>query len=289
MSEYFKNSMVIITGAASGIGRELLIQFAEKKVPIIALDIDYEGLEESKNLAKKHSDDIKIFTIDLGNKEQINDFAAQIIPTLNNRKLILINNAGVALLTGNFDDTSLENMEWLFNINYWGAVRLTKAFYPYMIKMDKGHIVNVSSIFGLGGFAYQSAYCSSKFAIRGFTETLRMELLYSNIQTTCVHPGGIKTNITKNSRSSEKLSPAHQQVADTFAKMARTTPQKAASKIIEAIERKKEKLLIGPDAYLVDTLIRLFPVLYTKLAVNGLEKVFSDPYKIVEKTSPFKK
>jgi butyryl-CoA dehydrogenase len=285
MSEYFKNSIVIITGAASGIGRELLVQFSEKKVPIIALDIDSKGLEESKKLAQKDGAEIITYTIDIGNKEQINDFAAQIIPTLNNRKLILINNAGVALMTGNFDDTTLENMEWLFDINYWGAVRLTKAFYPYMIKMDKGHIVNVSSIFGLGGFAYQSAYCSSKFAIRGFTETLRMELLYSNIQTTSVHPGGIKTNITKNSKSSEKLSAAQQQVADRFAKMARTTPQKAAAKIIKAIENKKQKLLIGPDAYVVDILVRLFPVLYTKLSVNGLEKVFSDPYKIIEKNT----
>lgn len=281
---YFQNSVVVVTGAASGIGRQLCLQLIEKNARVVACDINLKGLEETKSfIPKEKQENITTKTLDVADKNAVKNFAESVLKDLKGEKLILINNAGVALFTGSFEDTTLEDIEWLFNINFWGVVALTKAFYHYFLKQNEGHIVNVSSVFGLGGFAFQNAYSPSKFAVRGFTETLRMELLETKIITTSVHPGGIKTNITKNSKVSEKLKETQGEVNERFSKMAKTTPEKAAATIIKGIENKKQRILIGTDAYLIDFITRLFPVRYSKLAVRGLERVFSNPYKILER------
>ncbi len=188
----FQNATVIITGAGSGIGRQLTIQAAAEGARVIATDINEGGLAETKNLS---SGNVTTAQLDVANADAILVFAAQTIPTLDNQRLILVNNAGVALGSGPFSTTDLADFEWLLSINLWGVVRMTKAFLPYMLEQNQGHIVNLSSVFGLAGVMHQSAYCTAKFGVRGFSDVLRMELLDTKIGVTCVHPGGIKTNI----------------------------------------------------------------------------------------------
>jgi butyryl-CoA dehydrogenase len=270
---YFKNSVVVITGAASGIGQQLAIQASQLGAAVIATDINVPGLEETR----KAGNDIKIQLLDVADKDAIQGFADGLIPTLNGKKLVLINNAGVALLSGSFHETTLEDIEWLFNINFWGVIRMTKAFYPYFISRNEGHIVNISSVFGLGGFLHQSAYSPSKFAVRGFTETLRMELIGTGICTTTVHPGGINTAITSNANARGRFADHQHHSVKEFAKIAGTSPEKAARTILAGMARKKQRILIGNDALMIDIATRLFPVAYSSIAAKRSKKLFSEP------------
>ena len=273
-NSYVSNSVVIITGAASGIGRELAIQAAQQGASVIATDVNEDGLLETRQHVVQQ-ERIQTYLLDVASPEAIKQFADQIIPTLAGRNLVLINNAGVGLLSGSFDQTEVADMEWLFAINFWGAVRLTKAFYPYFLNQQKGHIVNISSVFGLIGFPHQSAYSPAKFALRGFTETLRIELMGTGVRTTSVHPGGINTSIAKNSRVMSHMTSTHSQAIDQFAQVARTQPREAARQILRAVERKKQRLLIGSDARLLDLLVRLLPVGYSRLIKQRTDKAFA--------------
>lgn len=271
------SNILLITGAASGIGRALSLQAAEKGATVIATDYHEAGLTETQTLAQNKGFSIIIHPLDVSNAEAIVDFAAKIIPTLQGKRLVLVNNAGVSLLSGNFAKTSLEEFEWLMNINFWGVVRMTKAFYPYFLQENQGHIVNISSIFGLGGVADNAAYCSAKFGVRGFTETLRMELLGTNVRTTSVHPGGVKTNIVKSGRLGAQHPQADKdKTVNRFAKQALSTPEKAASDILHAIETGKERVVIGRDGYLFDFITRLFPVLYSKIVRKSMSRTFDN-------------
>ena len=278
-SSLFQSSVILITGAASGIGRQLAVQGAARGASILATDIDSKGLLETKNLAT-HPHLIDTHVLDVADPVAIQAFAAQIVPELGSRTLILINNAGVGLFTGSFEHTSLDDFEWLLSINLWGPIRMTKAFYPYLLQHSRGHIVNISSIFGLAGVANQSAYCTSKFGVRGFTESLRMELLGTGIHTLSIHPGGISTNIVRNAtpRGPVATVAMHQQSIRTFEQAARTTPEKAARLILDAIETKKERLVIGPDGQALDWVTRLLPVRYTRIIMKQIEKTFTNPY-----------
>jgi NAD(P)-dependent dehydrogenase (short-subunit alcohol dehydrogenase family) len=174
----------------------------------------------------------------------------------------LINNAGVGLL-GTFEQISIEDFEWLMKINFWGVVYGCKAFLPILKKEQHAHIVNVSSVFGLIAPEEQSAYCSSKFAVRGFTESLRHEMAGTNISVCCVHPGGIKTNIARNARVG-RSAPAEwkQQGADFFDKVAKTSSDEAADVILRGIRDNNPRILIGKDARAISTISRLFPRKY---------------------------
>ena len=153
----FPNAVAIITGAASGMGQHMAVQAAQKGGHVIATDVNEEGLAETQAMAKALGFSIQTQHLDVSNKAAIDAFAQQTLPILNNRKLILINNAGIGLMSGNFNDTHLDDFENLLNINLWGVIRMTKAFYPYLIAQNEGHIVNISSVFGLGGVMFQSA------------------------------------------------------------------------------------------------------------------------------------
>ena len=254
------HTVFIITGAASGIGRQLAIQGAHQGADVIALDLNEAGLRET---AAEHPK-ISARKLDVSDAEQVRLFAAETIPTLEGRKLALVNNAGVSLVSGDFKNTSLEDMEWLMNINFWGVVRMTKAFYPYLLKQDQGHIVNVSSVFGLAGMLHQCAYSPSKFAVRGFTETLRMELIGTGILTHSVHPGGVDTDIVRNGKFTGAMSRDPQLHIRNFSRMAKTRPEDAARVILEGMAKKRERILIGKDARMMDRLVRLYPVGYSK-------------------------
>lgn len=271
----FQNATVIITGAGSGIGRQLTIQAAAEGAHVIATDIDEAGLAGTK---QQSSGRVTTIQLDVSDADAILTFARQTIPTLANQRLILVNNAGVALGSGPFSATELDEFEWLLNINLWGVVRMTKAFLPYMTAQAAGgHIVNVSSVFGLAGVMNQSAYCTAKFGVRGFSDVLRMELLDTNIGVTCVHPGGIKTNIAANARvgrSGFVTDAMHQQGAVSFEKVAKTTPQEAARQIWNGVRQNKARILIGADARQIDWLTRLFPTRYVRLMRRQIEKAF---------------
>lgn len=270
----FLNSIVVVSGAGSGIGRQLALQAAARAAKVFATDINAKGLEETREAGRKHQLDIEIHQLDVADKEATFSFADKVIPLLEGRRLILINNAGVSLCSGGFQHTELEDFARLLNINLWGTIYLTKAFYPYFLERNEGHIVNLSSVFGLMGVANQAAYCTSKFAIRGFTETLRMELQGTGIRTTCVHPGGIKTNIVRAAPPKGTLATdaMHRKLVKSFDRMALTTADKAARLILNAVEKKKQRLLIGPDGKGLDWVTRLFPVLYTSLLKRQLGK-----------------
>ena len=187
---------------------------------------------------------------------------------------LIINNAGVAL-GSTVENTNYEDFEWLMGINFWGVVYGTKAFLPMIKQAGEGHIVNISSIFGLIGVPTQSAYNAAKFAVRGFTESLRMELELEgvNISCTSVHPGGIKTNIAKNARMGSDVEKVTGMDAEKsrqeFEKLFRTTPEEAASTIIKGIRGNKRRVLIGADAVAIDSMQRLLPTTYQRLMVTG--------------------
>lgn len=276
-SSHFVNSVLIVTGAGSGIGRQVALQAANRGAAVMAADINTTTLDETRQLGQNQGLQLEVYPLDVADKKAVYDFANQIIPRLNGRKLILINNAGVGLFSGNFHHTDQDDFEWLININLWGVIRMTKAFYPYFIEQNEGHIVNLSSVFGLGGFANQTAYCTAKFGVRGFTEALRMELIGTNIYTTCVHPGGVKTNIMRSAKPKgpELTAAMHNKATATFDKIAMTTPEKAAQLILNAVQRKKQRLVIGKDGRVIDMMTRLLPVAYTKIFKRKMDQTFS--------------
>lgn len=275
-SSDFTNNVLIVTGAASGIGREVALQAARRGAAVIAADINTAGLYETKQFGSQQGLEMEVHELDVADKTSIQNFSLKIIPPLGGRRLILVNNAGVGLFSGSFHNTGQADFEWLMNINLWGVIRMTKAFYPYFIEHDAGHIVNLSSVFGLGGFANQAAYCTAKFGVRGFTEALRMELSGTNICTTCVHPGGVKTNIMRAAtpKGSEITEAMHKKAIATFDKIAMTTSAKAAALILDAVKKKKQRLVIGNDGRVIDLITRMFPVAYTKIFKKKMEQTF---------------
>lgn len=266
---------ILITGAGSGIGRQLTIQAAATGAPVIATDINIDGLAETARLA---DGTVTTHQLDVSDAAAIRQFATDTIPTLNGRPLLLVNNAGVALASGPFSTTELDDFEWLLNINLWGVIRMTKAFLPYMIEQNAGHIVNLSSVFGLAGVMNQSAYCTAKFGVRGFSDVLRMELLDTPIQVTCVHPGGIKTNIAASARqgiNTPVTDDMKRRIVSSFERAARTTPDEAARQIWRGVEQNKARVLIGADARQIEWVTRLLPTRYVNIIRSKIDRTFT--------------
>ena len=192
-------SVAVVTGAASGIGRALAVRLGQEKIAGIAIsDVNEEGLNETAKLVEATGVPVSIHITNVADIEQVKSLAADAVAR-HGRVTHLINNAGVGLI-GTFEQISIEDFEWLMGINFWGVVYGCKVFLPILEKEDSAHIVNISSVFGIIAPPEQSAYASAKFAVRGFTESLRHELADSNITVSCVHPGGIKTNIVRNAK-----------------------------------------------------------------------------------------
>ena len=275
----FQGSAAAVTGAASGIGRALALELAARGCDLALADVDEPGLESvAKEIGAAHGRRVTTQRVDVGDATQIEAFARSAIagfPNLN----IVINNAGVAL-RGDFDEYDQAQMEWLMGINFWGVVRGTRAFMPQLQRQPVAHIVNISSIFGIIAPAGQSAYCAAKFAVRGFSESLRHELAMSNspVRLTVVHPGGIATNIARRAPAGTNLrNPmSAEEVGARFAKMARTSAQTAAQRIVRGIERNEPRVLIGADAKLMEVLQRLRPVTYWSLMVRAFRRLAED-------------
>jgi short-subunit dehydrogenase len=271
-----RGAAAAVTGAASGIGRALALELAARGCDLALADRDEAGLQAvAAEIGKTHSQKVTVHRVDVSEPSQIADFAQAAIaahPGLN----IVVNNAGVALL-GNFTEIDQAQMDWLMNINFWGVVHGTRAFLPHLSRQREAHIVNLSSIFGIIAPPGQTAYAASKFAVRGFSESLRHELQMakSPIKLSVVHPGGVATNIARNSRSGAGLTDnAHrEQSIERFDAFAKTGPAKAALRIIQGIEKNQPRILIGKDARFMDLLQRLRPATYWPVLARRLEKL----------------
>ncbi|MFN6963623.1 MAG: SDR family NAD(P)-dependent oxidoreductase [Pyrinomonadaceae bacterium] len=260
-------SVAAVTGAASGIGRALAVRLARERIAGLAIaDIDQAGLAETAALAQAADRDVSVTThiVDVSRLEDVRRFADESVAA-HGRVTHLVNNAGVGLL-GTFEHISLDDFEWLMGVNFWGVVYGCKVFLPILREQESAHIVNISSVFGFIAPEEQTAYCSSKFAVRGFSESLRHEFRGTNIVVSAVHPGGIKTNIARRSRLGAATPKEwKEQGAKFFDKVARTAPERAADVIVDGIRRRRERILIGADARLISAVSRIFPVNYLRL------------------------
>lgn len=258
----FKNRIAIITGAGSGIGRALALNLAEKGCRLALSDIRGDSVVETAKLCERFNVDTMVDTLDVSDKQAMQKYPEKVAHALGDAHIV-INNAGVAV-AATVAETSIEDYEWLMGINWWGVLYGTKFFLPHLQKVDEAHIVNISSVFGIIGVPTQSAYNAAKFAVRGFTESLRQELADTHIGVSCVHPGGIKTNIAAYARfKSGPTGDDHQSATEKFAKLARTTPDEAAATIVRGIEKKSPRILIGADAVAIDVMARTMPESYT--------------------------
>lgn len=255
-------SVAVVTGAASGIGRALAVRLAREKIAGIAIsDVNEQGLKETAEAIEKLGVPVSVHIVDVSNREQMQAFAVEVLAK-HGRVTHLINNAGVALI-GTVEELSIENIEWLMGINFWGTVYGVKIFLPVLREQKLAHIVNVSSVFGFVAPPGQAAYCASKFAVRGFTESLRHELENSNVLVSCVHPGGVKTNICSDSRiGAEADETEKKKVVKFFDRASPTTAEEAAETIVKGIKTRNPRILIGSDARQIDIVQRLFPKKY---------------------------
>jgi NADP-dependent 3-hydroxy acid dehydrogenase YdfG len=252
---------VVITGAASGIGRALAQRLSAHGCPVAIADVDEKGLKETE-ATLGGSTLTKV--LDVRDADAQNAFAEEVRDWAPLPLGAVFNNAGVAVSSSVLDSVP-EDDNWLWDINFHGVVNGTRAFLPILTAQDSGAIVNTSSVFGLVGMPNQSAYCSAKFAVRGFTDSLRQELRGTGVRAINVHPGGINTNIVRNARfrkDPDGLGRSQEQMVKEFAAITMTEPAKAAEIIHRGVEQGKARILVGPDAYLFDALARLAPTRY---------------------------
>lgn len=261
----FKNRVCVVTGAGSGIGRSLAIQLAEAGAKVAISDVNQETLDETVSLLKTAESNILTMLVDVAQKEQMQAFVDAVETKFGAADLV-VNNAGVAL-SQTVEETSYEDFEWLMGINFWGVVHGTKLFLPLLKRSDDAAVVNISSVFGLVGIPTQGAYNASKFAVKGYTEALRLELKNTNIRPITVHPGGIKTNIAKSGRfyRGAQKEQSKKDMVQMFDKLTFTTPDQAATTILNGVKKNKLKILIGKDAYLFDWAGRWLPESYHRI------------------------
>lgn len=258
---YCSGKVAAITGAGSGIGRALARHLHGEGCRLYLSDVDEDGLEATRrSLAGEAA--VATDRVDVADREAVARWAEAVAADAG-RADIVINNAGVALADP-VTEARYEDVQWLMGINFWGVVHGTTAFLPLLQRSGGGHLVNISSIFGMVGIPTQSAYNAAKFAVRGYTEALRQEVAGSGLHVCCVHPGGIRTNIARRSRGGAGGMTAEERGA-RFEQFARTSPETAAAKIVRAIEKRKKRLLIGNDARYIELVARLFPVNYPAL------------------------
>jgi NAD(P)-dependent dehydrogenase (short-subunit alcohol dehydrogenase family) len=260
---------VMITGAASGIGRALAQRLSRLGSPVAIADIDEVGLAKTE---ASLSGPVLRRVLDVRDAADQKRFADEVREWLPAPLAAVFNNAGVAV-TSSVLDAVPEDDQWLHDINFHGVVNGTRAFLPILVAQNSGVIVNTSSVFGLAGMPYQSAYCAAKFAVRGFTESLRQELRGTGVRAVTVHPGGIRTNIARNARirkDPQGLGRTREQMAAQFEAITMTSPERAAQIIHRGVEAGRARILVGPDAYFFDALLRIAPTHYYGV-LAGLE------------------
>ena len=262
--EGFAGKVAAVTGAGSGIGQALALELARSGASVAISDVDTEGLAQTEKQLKAIGASVRSDRLDVTEREAFQLYADQInahFGTVNQ----IYNNAGIAY-TGDVDISQFKDMERVMDVDFWGVVNGTKVFLPHLIASGDGHIINVSSLFGLMAMPGQAAYNAAKFAVRGFTEALRQEMVLNRepVKVTSVHPGGIKTAIARNGTTAAGVDPAAQ--AKFFEKrLASTSPQRAAEIILDGVRKNKARVLVGQDAVVLDLIVRITGSSYQRL------------------------
>lgn len=272
----FHGRVAAITGAGSGIGQALALRLAGHGCALAISDIDESGLSETARLVEAIGVKVTTEKLDVADRDAMHAWADQVVGDHGKVNLI-VNNAGVAL-GATVDGMSYEDFDWLMGINFNGVVHGTKAFLPHLKAAGEGHVVNISSVFGLLGIPSQSAYNAAKFAVRGFTEALRIELDIEDcgVSATTIHPGGIKTNIAKNARIDASVMDIGQDPQDaeqSFENLFITSPKRAAKAIVKAVQKDKRRAMVGPDAHLINLAAKLPPSVYQRVIGRGASRV----------------
>jgi len=260
-----RDKVVVITGAGSGIGRALAEEMTNRGAHVAISDWNADSVAETARMIEGRGTKVLTASFDVSDRAAFEAHACEVIDEFG-RADIIVNNAGVSL-AAQVANMSYDDLEWVVNIDFWGVVHGTKAFLPHLLERGDGAIVNVSSVYGLFGLPTQSGYNAAKFAVRGFTEALQQEVSDTDVLVTRVHPGGIKTNIVRHGRIHETFDDGihPDDVADMFEAAVRTTPERAAEIIADGIARRKPRILIGPDAVMLDIVVRVLPVRYQKV------------------------
>ncbi|MEZ0341843.1 SDR family NAD(P)-dependent oxidoreductase [Mycobacterium sp. pV006] len=254
--EGFAGKVAVVTGAGSGIGRALALALGRSGAKLAICDVDTEGLAETARQLEALGAEVKSDRLDVTERAAFEAYADDVVKHFGKVNQIY-NNAGIAY-TGDIEVTHFKDLERVFDVDYWGVVNGSKIFLPHLIASGDGHIVNISSVFGLLGMPGQAPYCAAKFAVRGFTEALSQEMALAGhpVKVTCVHPGGIKTGIARNMTAADGLDP--KELAHEFdTQMARTTPEEAARVILDGVRRRKRRVLIGNDARAFEAVTRI--------------------------------
>ena len=261
-----KDKVAVITGAASGIGRELAFCLADEGCSVALVDVDHSGLSHVHDLIATKTPSVSMHNIDVGKREQVYTTADTIVSRHGGAD-ILINSAAVVVVE-TIEDLTYEDFEWVMRVNFWGVVYTTKAFLPYLKQRPEAHIVNISSVDGLVPTPNSGPYCASKAAIRSFTDSLFQELHGTNVSVTCVVPGGVNTSLHRNARFFKNacLGMSQEECIAFFEESAFTSAESAARAIMRAIQRDQTRALVGLDARLIDLVARLMPVRSTALA-----------------------
>jgi NADP-dependent 3-hydroxy acid dehydrogenase YdfG len=267
------DKVVVITGAASGIGRALALDCAARGSLLALSDVDEAGLAETVDLAKNvGAREVHAARLDVSDRTGFASYAAEVAEHFG-RVNVVVNNAGVAL-TGDVEDLGYDDMDWIVGINFWGVVHGTKEFLPHLIASGDGHVVNISSLFGLISVPGQSLYNATKYAVRGFSEALREEMLMTGhpVGVTVVHPGGIKTAIARNSRAVEQVD--QEATARLFdKKLARMTPERAAQVIVRAVLKDQARCLVGLDAHALHHFAKLTGSRYQDVVASATRRM----------------
>jgi NAD(P)-dependent dehydrogenase (short-subunit alcohol dehydrogenase family) len=268
---FLSGGVAVVTGAGSGIGRALAQKLAAAGSKVALADIDEAGLLETAASLRVKSAELTTHLVNVADEAAVRAFADD-VASRHGRVTLLINNAGVALL-GTFDEISLDDFRWLMNVNFWGVLFGVRYFLPILKRQTRAHIVNLSSVFGLVAPAGSSAYSASKFAVRGFTEALRHELEGSSVFVSCVHPGGIHTDIVRRARLGANAPEAlRKESVARFDRLTPNSPDMAAERILKGVERREPRILIGRDARQIDVLQRLRPATYWKSLARRVEE-----------------
>lgn len=264
----FNKKIAVITGAGSGMGRELALQLAAAGASVVLNDWNETTLQETIALIEAQGGTVAGRAFSVADRGEMYQFAQEAVNRFGAVDIV-INNAGISLLQQKIESISYELFEKVININMWGVIYGSKAFIPFLKERPEAALVNVSSIFGIAAYPDQGPYVTAKFAVRGFTEVLRQELAKTSVAVSCVHPGGIQTNIVRNidTHHTERLN----KFSDVFDRMAKTSASDAAKRIIKGIQRKEKRILVGNDAKYMDSIARLMPSNYEDTIMKGYD------------------
>ncbi len=268
--ESFGGKVAVITGAGSGIGRALALELAGRGARLAVSDVDGAAAERVAAACAQRSARARGYALDVSDRAAVFAHADAVRADFGTVNLV-VNNAGVAMHK-NVLATSIEDYEWIFSINFWGVLYGSKAFLPHLVASGDGHLVNISSLFGMIGVPSQSGYNATKFAVRGFTEALRQEMLVAGhpVGVSCVHPGGIRTNIARSARTGDR---DPEEMASSFEQVARTSPEAAARIILRGVVRGRPRILVGADARALDLLQRVAGSGYQALVARSVKRL----------------